>query len=92
MINLIFDEASELKKKYKDKDFAKCLEDALYSHLIENEDDADFNTAILTDNRTMEMIKAFGFYKYAPQMAYDNQIWFEAFPLIDKIFEPQRIF
>lgn len=91
LIELIFDEASELKKKYKDKDFAKCLDEVLFLHLIEPEPDADYSTAILTDTRTMEMIKAYGFFRYAPHAAFDNQVWYDSFPLIDKIFEPMRM-
>lgn len=42
----------------------------------------------LLDNRTMDILSNYEFYKHAPHVAFDNQIWFESVQILNKL-EPR---
>lgn len=89
----MYNETAEIKERDEKKDFYKILYDSvMWSYNIQTDAGSDFNTAILAGKRDMEMLKAYSFYRNHPHLAFDNGVWFEAFPLIDKIFEQARIF
>jgi len=64
------------------------LDDALFNFCFEDEID----TAQLSDRRTEDIIMNYQFYKNVPHIPFDNQIWFESVIMLNKIFEPQRLF
>lgn len=88
LINEIWELISQNREK--SISFGKYLYENVLWHLgIDN--DTELNTNILCDRRTIQLIKAYYFYEYNPHLAYDNVIWFNIFPILKRIFEPQRI-
>ena len=41
------------------------------------------DTICLTDERTIDLLRKFQFYKYSPHLI-DNPVWFEAYLILDK--------
>lgn len=39
----------------------------------------------LSDKRTLQILKEYEFYKQAPHLGFDNQAWFEAVVILNKI-------
>ena len=69
----------EFLAEYKDGDFDKKLNSVLWRLGIEDK------TTTILDNRTMDLIQLYEFYKNSPHLVSDSALWFEVVLLLNKL-------
>ncbi len=67
-----------------DQEKAK-LDDALFNFCIGESE--EINNIQLMDKRSEDILMNYEFYKNAPNLAFNNQVWFESVIMLNKILQ-----